>query len=227
MALFQKQGNEISKFLEDLTHLEINTIIKDGMLSTPPPSTLNEIVFAIFSLYKEKLILILTWQKYQNIAINNTTDSFKKLHNILSDLTQDFTQKNIRLDTKDYILFLRIVSFCDYLKSTKNLILFNDTPLYDLSVSELLNKSSEITAPIKDRVKLHRIYDLGVEHVVMQTRFSLDGDVVTRIEKDFAASPQNTIIEIHNKQINLSVNYWKSLIGLAKNLISELFNGSK
>lgn len=228
MAFFKNKGNEISKFLEDLTHIEINTIIKDGMLSTPPPSTLNEMVVNIFTTYKNKLILIVNWNKYENNKIDYAKlNSFKKLHATLTDIQSDFTLKKIKLDDKDYILFLRLISFCEYLDSTQKFILYNNESVYNLPIPTLQNTEYLINAPIKDRVKLHRTYDIGVEHVIMQTRFSLDGDVVTRIEKDFATSPQQTIIDIHNKQINISVKYWESLIGLAKNLITQLFNGTK
>jgi hypothetical protein len=76
----------------------------------------------------------------------------------------------------------------------------------------------------RDRVKIKRLFDLGTENVVMQTRFGLDGDVVTRIEEGFANKPKQLVIDIHDKHTNLSVQYWKNLIGLVQEIVSKIIN---
>ena len=74
--------------------------------------------------------------------------------------------------------------------------------------------------------------DLGTETIVMQTRIGLDGDVITRIERDFAESggdpihgkaaeaTKNAIIGLHEKHIDISVKYWNSLVNMVKDFVS-------
>jgi phosphoribosylformimino-5-aminoimidazole carboxamide ribonucleotide (ProFAR) isomerase len=76
---------------------------------------------------------------------------------------------------------------------------------------------------LRDRVKIKRMFDLGTENIVLQTRFGIDGDVVTRIEENFANHPKEMVLSIHDRQTNLTVNYWKSLVTLIKDFVSEFF----
>ena len=49
----------IGKLLDDLTHIEINTIIKKGMTSAPQPDSIEEKLRVLLSDYIEKLASII------------------------------------------------------------------------------------------------------------------------------------------------------------------------
>jgi hypothetical protein len=74
----------------------------------------------------------------------------------------------------------------------------------------------------RDRVMIKRLYDLGTERIVMQTRFGIDGDVVTRIEEGFANKPKQIVLDLHEKHTDLSLKYWQSLISIVKNIVSDI-----
>lgn len=56
MALLRSKDKKtsITELLEDLTHLEINTIIKDGMLATPSKKSRYDLLRDIFDNYSFK-----------------------------------------------------------------------------------------------------------------------------------------------------------------------------
>ena len=127
-----------------------------------------------------------------------------------------------------------MLSFCEYLemksdrKDPRNCIKIKPYTenlgenIYVLDMSD--TGKYRLIMDVRDRVKIKRMFDLGTESIVLQTRFGLDGDVVTRIGEDFAKHPKDIVLDIHDKQTNLTVNYWKSLVTLVKDFVSEFFN---
>ena len=83
-------------------------------------------------------------------------------------------------------------------------------------------KAEEPDLNLEEVLSLKKMYDLGNEKIVTQTMIGLDGDITTRISKNFANNPINFINEIHQQAITLSVDYWTSLIDIFSNFISKL-----
>ena len=223
-------------FLNDLTHLEINTIIKDGMTSAPPPTEPVEILYMLLGRYKAKLISILDKTKdYKDDSSVDKQNSFEQFHHFLNNVTNYCDKNNIRLDERYYILFLRMQSFCHFLESTVNnkndtLTVFklgkesNET-LYNLNLDQYPNYSCTIDTDLM--VKLNRYYDLGTEEIILQTRIGIGGDIVTRIHRDFADAPRQLLVDMHEKHTNISMDYWKSLIQIAVDLIDGIIKNRK
>ncbi len=78
------------------------------------------------------------------------------------------------------------------------------------STSKFLGQE-KIDLGFRDRQVIIKALDLGVERVVMQTRIGMDGDITTRISEKFADNPKQFILDVHNKTINISVSFWKTL----------------
>jgi hypothetical protein len=247
----KKQQNTFGKILDDLTTLEINTIIKKGMSATEPPERVEETVKGLLDRYKKRIDLIFYENSEFSIPENVCIDddlSIEAFHNDLIKIKKMLDKEGKhgnRLDETDYIRIQRMLAFCDFIwarsdqtdddikiQSTDSKTpllpdpkLYPDkgtTPLplvtlYNVSLNDISKLKIDIC--MRDRVKINRYYDLGDERVVMQTRFGIDGDVVTRIEESFSNKPKKLVIEIHDEQTNLSVSYWKSLIDIAKGII--------
>lgn len=237
----QKAGT-ISRLLDDLTTLEINTIIKSGMTAAPQPDSIEETLELLLNKYTERMVIIMS---NNNIGSDSGFDfsachTVKVFHNKLIEFKGYMDKQDIRLYEFDFIRILRMISFGYYICSrsksqnedqkTKDYIEVKplkkevdvsedvcDLDLRDLSTFRLIMN-------VRDRVKIKRLFDLGTENVVMQTRFGIDGDVVTRIEENFASKPKQLVIDIHDKHTDLTVNYWKSLIGIVQDLVGKIFN---
>ncbi len=217
----------ISKLLDDLTHLEINTIIKKGMTSAPQPEEIEEVLYVLLSNYKEKLKVIIKRNELDKNIDEDKIHSYADLYDNLDLLNKFMDQNQIRLDEVDYILFLRMKSFCNYLRSRQKQIGFlkrnnlkpEDT-VYTINLTSFENFKLKMNS--RDRVMIKRLYDLGTERIVMQTRFGIDGDVVTRIEENFANKPKTVVLDLHDRHTNLSVKYWQSLVNIVKSIVSDI-----
>ena len=236
----KKKAGTISRLLDDLTHLEINTIIKKGMTAAPPPDSIEETLQILFNGYKERMTIILVENNIdQGAGFDfSACKSMLSLHEMLLRLRKHLDEQAIRLVEFDYIRVLRMISFCEYIYSKskgpqnpdnrtdvveiKPYIDGISDSLYELDLSDIT--VFRLIMDARDRVKIKRLFDLGTENVVMQTRFGLDGDVVTRIEEGFASKPRQLIIDIHDKHTNLTVQYWKNLIGIVQDIVSKLLN---
>lgn len=226
----EKSKKWISDLLDDLTHLEINTIVKFGMTAAAQPDTIEEIVAKLVLKYRAKLENILKKNDVTYIVSTNAHNTVSIFHNELLLLQKHMDDNSIRLDESDYILYLRFVSFCVWVDSKQDTIKIANVEnfegqdgkkLYDVDLTKHEQFTFVDLSP-KDIAKIKRLYDLGTETVVLQTRFNINGDVITRIEKDFATSARNTVMELHEKHTNLSLNYWEKMVNLAVNVIKEM-----
>lgn len=233
-----EKAGTISRLLDDLTHLEINTIIKTGMTAAPPPDSIEEMLLVLFEEYKSRMSVILVNNDIGSDIGGDfiTCKSFGDLHKMLLELRGYMDMKGIRLIEFDYIRVLRMISFCEYIlskskdkTSTRDPSMLIQVKTYTKDLSDSLYELdlTDITGfrlimDTRDRVKLKRLFDLGTENIVMQTRFGLDGDVVTRVEKNFANRPKQLVIDLHDKHTQLSINYWKHLVGLVQDIVSKI-----
>lgn len=217
----------ISKLLDDLTHLEINTIIKKGMTSAPQPEEIEEVLYVLLGNYKEKLSVIIKRNDLEKHIDEDKIHSYKTFYDTLDEMNGFMDKEDIRIDEGDYIIFLRMKSFCNYLQSRQKQIRFSqrdgiaaEDTIYTVNLKNFASFKIEMNS--RDRVMIKRLYDLGTESIVMQTRFGIDGDVVTRIEENFANKPKQIVLELHEKHTDLSLKYWQSLINIVKNIVSDI-----
>lgn len=70
---------------------------------------------------------------------------------------------------------------------------------------------ADIPLDLKHKMIVHKSLDLGTEHIVMQTRISLDGDITTRISHQFADNPKQFVLDMHNSSIHMAVDYWEKI----------------
>jgi hypothetical protein len=283
MALFDSKDKKksILDLLEDLTHLEINTIVKDGMLATPGKKKAYDMIRDIFDVYLAKFSHVI--DNHESISTQGPLGkfiyrvgesdfiefddeklkeakwgksmvpiSFGELNTRLKSLNRLIRlDRSLRLSVRDFTILRRVASFCEYIftldKNVKDLKSISQSYSGDFEkrkVKKLLDVpikafSFSVELETADEVKIKRMRDLGTETIVMQTRIGLDGDVITRIERDFAESggdpvhgkaaeaTKNTIIGLHEKHIDISVKYWNSLVNMVKDFVSGLIDNKK
>jgi len=233
----KKKESTISNLLDDLTTLEVNTIIKRGMVAAPMPQSIEEILQAIFIKYKERLKIIFNTYEFDESKYNfKTATTVEEFHKELKSFGKwmqgEGKEPRVKLAELDYVRFLRMLSFCEYIQSKgddskpdDNIVvkLYQEGLVPNVYKLDMIDYTKyRLIVDVNDRVKIKRMFDLGTESIVMQTRFSLDGDVVTRIEEGFANKPKEVILRIHDKHTELTVNYWKSLVGMIKDFVNEL-----
>jgi hypothetical protein len=207
------------------------------MVAAPMPQSIEEILQAIFIKYKHRLKIIFNHYDFNMADYNfKEANTVKQFHGELKSFGKwmqgDGSTPYVKLDEQDYVRYLRMLSFCEYIQSKGDDSKPDDDievkvyaeglvkNIYKLDMSDYTKY--RLIMGVSDRVKIKRMFDLGTESIVLQTRFGLDGDVVTRIEEGFARQPKEIVLKIHDKQTELTVNYWKSLVAMIKDFVNEL-----
>ena len=226
----EKRKKWTADLLDDLTHLEINTIIKFGMTAVAPPDSIEEMISKLVFKYRAKLENILKKNDVDLVVSADAHNSIENFHNELIRLQGEMDKNGIRLDEADYILYLRFLSYCVWVDSKKDSIKIVNAGadkghegkrLYQIELAKHEEYKFADLSP-KYKAKIKRLYDLGTESVVLQTRFNIDGDIITRIEQNFASAPRNTVMDLHEKHTNMSLSYWEKMVKLAVNVIKEM-----
>lgn len=215
----------LGSLFDDLTHLQIDTILKSGMISSEPPDKMEELLYDLHNSYVQKLKIIIGRNELNFPFDVADCKSYSDLDIQLKGLQKYMDDEGKRMDEQDYILFQRMIVFCRLIENkSREYKLKNqsDKSIYSIDLSEYESFTFEKGISIRDKAKFKRFHDLGMEKIVMQTRFGIDGDVVTRIEEGFANKPKEILVDIHEKHIRLSTDYWNGLINTVVNFIGKI-----
>lgn len=267
--LFRKGKLEetISSTLYDLTHLEINTIIKDEMIASKAPSSPRLLLHDLAKKYHFELVRLGEfYKKYlpapeiktNNLFRGNETkkgsgyESFKELRiqaaNSYKLIMDNWGTIGIEADQieSDLKMLQRIETISNDIMSilkitdTAKITTKKDDEIYHFDDPETMRKfrtmhsqdakQLELELDLRQLLVIKKANDIGTEKVVMQTIIGMDGDVTTRISKQFADQPIPFINEIHNDAIRISVKFWENLVNivvkLGENIIKSILGKS-
>ena len=221
-------SNSIKELAQDLTTLEINTIIKPDMSGTTMPRTRH----ALIDIAKEYM------SKLSDLGIplggeNMNPGSFDSFHRIrekartgIADLKKSTSKKSLNEDQEsDLILLGRIRQMSDQIKGLMKSLEKRGVESWnnDLSREEIENMSQDLPLMPKELVLLRRIWDMGLEHIAMQTIIQLDGDVTTRIQAIHADKDGKVIHSLHTKSVDASIKFWGKIAGMLQDIIKLFF----
>src|SRR5210317_2011353 len=102
-----KRESTLSRLLDDITVLEVNTIIKEGsMTMSPPHDQIEDILQGIFIKYKQRLALIQNKYSLGNSFGVLDSSSVKDFHERVKSMMEFLNGKNdrpeITLENVDY-----------------------------------------------------------------------------------------------------------------------------
>jgi len=73
---------------------------------------------------------------------------------------------------------------------------------------------------------VRKIWEIGVERIVMQTVIHADGDITTRMSERFTQEFNATILQIHDQSVNSAVGFWVSLVRTIGEMAGNLLGGN-
>lgn len=79
--------------------------------------------------------------------------------------------------------------------------------------------------PQRDAVALRKIWEIGVQSVKMQTIIQLDGDVLTYVQESVARDPDNPVHRLHHESVGIAINSWRFLVETLGRMIKHLAGG--
>jgi hypothetical protein len=229
MIDFQESLRNVAR---DLFNLEINTVIKDNMTARKMPDPANAIL-DIAQTYATKLLElgiplgyafaegdpdfqkpIKAWSKeafsYDSLAVSD--DTFGRLR--WAAVGAQLGLETLAADER--IVVVRIARNCDQLKSLLQRL---KEPLRAAGVygenRRSLNQrmasaqsASLLRLAPNDLTMVRKVWEVGVEKVLIQSVIQLDGDVITRIQRGCAESDQLHVLKVHEKGVESSVRFW-------------------
>ena len=72
--------------------------------------------------------------------------------------------------------------------------------------------------------RLRKMWELGTDRIIAQTTVHVDGDTVTRFQRDVEESKRLYYLEIHDRSVQTAVSQWKTLFDAFADLAGGLAN---
>jgi hypothetical protein len=208
--------------IRDLCTLQINTIIKSQITGGTMPAT-RYALCELSKCYANRLIAM--GADINEVKPNDTVTGGYSRFDLYRTIAK---KKSIQLAQNDPDN-LHDINMLQRIKNNSNRIkaIFNGKDA--LARNEFSNQQlaakfdqgmQDLTLDRNDYLALRKFWELGTEEIAIQTVVQLDGDVTTRVQPQYADAQSTTVHQLHQSSVNLSYQYWKSLI----QLVGDLFN---
>ena len=94
-------------------------------------------------------------------------------------------------------------------------------------ISKALEKMSSVDAhktvlDVDTATRLRKIWELGTDEIVAQTLVHIDGDTITRFQRDIPDEERMYYLSIHNQGVTMAVQQWKTLFDAFTELLGGL-----
>lgn len=222
----------IKSMIDELTHLEINTIIKPNMTGRKMPKTRHALI-EIAKRYRIKLIQMGYHVLDENDIKPGSYDSFDLIREKAYDAIKDIQEKAsvhplTQKEEEDLILLYRIKTMSDQIKGVFNALRRRNVETWDNAYSheEIEKTQAELPLEPHELILIRKIWEVGLEQIAMQTIIHLDGDVMTRIHPKYCDEKSEIIHRIHNESMETAIDFWVEFIGIVKDFFHGFFNKS-
>lgn len=226
-----KWKKELLEFAHDLTHIEINTIIKPNITGGKMPHP-RHVLITIAKEYNFKLIQLKLGVENNDIKKETKAggyDSFcairRKALKGIKQYTEKGKERGLTQDEESKkFLLIRIKDMSDLIKSIFERLKKSEETDWDNNYTrkELYDKCPRFPLLLKEIVAIRKIWEVGVERIVMQTVFQMDGDVVTRVTPNLIEEKYKGLHKIHKYGLDTSLSFWKELIHVAADFFKHL-----
>lgn len=75
---------------------------------------------------------------------------------------------------------------------------------------------------------IRKVWEVGIEEVMVQTSVQVDGDVVTRLSEQLftarLAAQRETILETHRRSVEAGLSHWEALVNVALKFMGGVIN---
>lgn len=215
----------------DLTHIEVNTILKSTMTGRKMPRPRHALI-EIAQRYEIKLAAL----GFPLAEDENPPGSFSSFDRIRERADQAVIALQARAKTErlpeseqiDMVMAFRIKTMSDQIKGIFNNLKRRGEAEWDNAYShqEVEDQYPSFNIAPDEMVAIRKIWEMGLEEIAMQTIIQLDGDVLTRVQPRYADEKSGMLHHIHNESVHISFRFWGELIGIVKVFFMTLFDSS-
>lgn len=241
---------ELTDFGRDLLTLEINTIVSDGITAERMPTD-GQALIRIAQLYKSFLMEVLmevanasgTVGNLPTVRLGDGTVATFRDWNVASGGMRTFSalgdaartcrharanvQRPNAMRSEHDALLDRVVGACADIQALLRRLKLGSALITADTVE--LAEDEGIAWPSFDHdtlLQLRRIWETGVDVIVMQTVVRLDGGVVTRILDGWDVATAAPLQEVHYRAVDISLQRWSLLVQTARDLAGFFFSGA-
>ncbi|MDM8536290.1 hypothetical protein QUF70_06015 [Desulfobacterales bacterium HSG17] len=218
-------SERLKDFFDELTHIEVNTIIKPNMTGRKMPKPRHAII-EIAKKYRLKLVELgypLADEENVKPGCYKSFDMIReKANEAIKNFEKKADQKHLSLEEEEELVMLfRIKSMSDQVKGIFNALKLRNIESWDNDFSHDEVEKIQMDLPLEtgEIIMIRKIWEMGLEQIAMQTVVQLDGDVVTRIKPKYADENSRVIHNIHNQGVTISLNFWSELINIVKDFL--------
>lgn len=222
----------LENLITDLFSLEVNTIIKQGMLATKMPNPAHALIDVAID-YSIALCRLggepgnaegeASFRVFDELR-EGAARRARALQGLSEDKAVAKTQMPKSLSDSaaaDVLLLCRIRDTSDQLKD-----IFGKSPggkatRFDRNSANDF-QPEQLPLTDKQRLVLRKAWEIGTEEVVLQTSVTLDGDVVSRIRPDYAMPEKRGFIEAHQRGVDTSIAFWKALVNVVRAMFGRV-----
>lgn len=173
------------------------------------------------------------WKRFKITTGPETFDKLRWVAARALAADDDVPVDQRRFEPSERVILYRIRRNCDQLKNiiydlrkenSWKVWLDENTRLSLLREDMRYQKIDRL--PVDYATTVRKIWDMGVENVLMQTIIQIDGDVITRIQAGMEATKQELILNVHQCGIDVSLKHWQTFFDIVKQIagsLTELF----
>lgn len=126
-----------------------------------------------------------------------------------------------QLDDGDAVILRRIFRNCDQIKN----ILKRDEVARELNGGIRRDAPPEFSLPLTSAevITIRKVWEVGVEQILMQTVAQLDGDIVTRFDLARSAASKGLVQQLHQTTLDTALTHWQFMFQTLAQLTSKAF----
>lgn len=226
-------GGHLAGLADDLLHLEVHTIIKDGIEARKMPSPPHALL-DVLSDYAAFLRPYVQTAARTDIAQHfapvdggdrtNGKESFDAVRRVCESLV---SQQPCPIPPPDMAVVIRIMRTCSELKAMIERLESDAGSGWPMvlgkSRPELRKTGSgadAVTLPGGELALLRKAWEVGVERVALQTVIGLDGDIHTSIQRGCEGDDYQALRDMHMETARLSLSYWSDIVALLASFVT-------
>lgn len=224
----------LRRIARDVFYLEVNTIAKAGMTARKMPAAPHALLDIAGKYYWYLLDLSQTYGHPDVAAAmsrlaperrRNSAQTFETVRKACAALLRGEAD-HTAIPAADRVIVERIMRNCLELTALIGRAVETNPPeLFEATRAELAAAESEVRKvriPVDDMTMLRKIWEVGVESVVMQSVIALDGDVVTRVHHAHAEAESKPLHDLHLAATRTAIDTWSTVVKLLASLIHRL-----
>lgn len=158
------------------------------------------------------------------VALVVTVDTFDELGERAREteaVQRHLRQSEPRPDDSDAVILRRIFRNCDQLKA----ILERREVAAALDGGIGRDAPPEFTLPLTpaELITVRKVWEVGVEQILMQTVAQLDGDMVTRVDLASLAASKGLVQQLHRSALDTALTHWQFMFQTLAQLTGRAF----